>query len=125
MKDTLQPGLSLEHSHSVTDAMAPAHLPVKVLSTPSMVQLIEATCYACAQPHLDSNESTVGTHICVSHAAAARSGETVAVKVTLREINKRRLKFEVAVVGAAGPISLGTHERAVIDLDRMRGRTAG
>ncbi len=125
MKDTLKPGLLLEHSHSVTDAMSPAHIPVKVLSTPSMVQLIEATCFACVQPHLDANESTVGTHICVSHAAAARSGETVTVKVALREINKRRLKFDVEVTGPAVTISSGTHERAVIDLDRMRGRTAG
>lgn len=122
MKDTLKPGLTLEHTHSVTDAMAPAHIPIKVLSTPSMIQMIEATCFACAQPHLDENESTVGTHVCVSHVGPARSGETVTIKVTLREINKRRLTFDTEVKAPAGVISTGTHERAVIDLERMKAR---
>ena len=124
MKDTLEPGLSLELSHAVTDAMAPAHIPVKILSTPSMIGLIEQTCYACAQAHLDDGETTVGTHVCVSHTGPARSGETIQVRVELREMNKRRLKFDVEVSAAAGTISSGTHERAVVDLDRMRGRQA-
>ena len=123
MKDSLKPGLNLEHSHAVTDAMAPAHIPIKVLSTPSMVQLIEATCYSCVQPHLDEHESTVGTHVCVSHVGPARSGETVTIKAVLNEINKRRLTFEVEVAAPSGVISTGSHERAVVDLERMRARS--
>ncbi len=87
-----------------------------------MIGLIEGTCYACAQQHLDEGETTVGTHVCVSHTGPARSGETVQVRVALREVNKRRLTFETEVVAAAGTISTGTHERAVVNLDRMRGK---
>ena len=62
MKDTLQVGIENEMTYTVTAEMSPAHLPVKVLSTPSMIQLIEGTCLQGVQPHLDDNETTVGTH---------------------------------------------------------------
>src|SRR5437879_805217 len=75
MKDTLKPGISLEARHTVTPEMAPVHLPVKVLSTPSMIQLIEGTCLQAAQAHLDEGETTVGTHVCVSHSGPAAGGE--------------------------------------------------
>lgn len=121
MKDSLQPGLELEMAYEVQADMAPPHLPVKVLSTPSMISLIEGTCLQCAQPHLDDNETTVGTHVNVSHTGPARLGEEVRVSVTLKEMNKRRLLFDVQVAAPQGTISSGTHERAVVDLARMAG----
>jgi fluoroacetyl-CoA thioesterase len=119
VKDTLAAGISLESTYAVTKDMAPPHLPVAVLSTPSMVQLIEATCLNAAQPHLDDGEVTVGTHICVSHAGAAMAGEDVTVTCTLDTVEKRRLTFNVAVRAANGIISEGTHQRAVIDASRF------
>jgi fluoroacetyl-CoA thioesterase len=112
-------GLALERTYTVTEDMAPRHLPVKVLSTPSMVQLVEATCLEAAQPHLDENEVTVGTHICVSHSGAGLAGEDVKVACALRAVERRRLTFEVNVVGANGVISEGTHQRAVVDASRF------
>ena len=38
----------------VTDEMSPPHLPNKVLSTPDMVRLIEATCLLGVQAHLEA-----------------------------------------------------------------------
>jgi len=119
MKDSLQIGISNEMAFTVTDDMAPPHLPVKVLSTPSMIQLIEGTCLQNAQPHLDEGETTVGTHVNVSHAGKAMSGEEISIRSTLKEINKRRLLFEIEVTAPSGIISTGTHERAVINLARM------
>ena len=93
-----------------------------VISTPSMIGLIEGTCLQCAQPHLDATETTVGTHVNVSHSAAAYNGEEITVKSRLKEINKRRLLFEIEVLSPRGPISSGTHERAVIDLTKFGGK---
>ena len=121
MKDSLCIGIENEMKYTVTAEMSPPHLPVTVLSTPSMIQLIESTCLQSVQPHLDENETTVGTHVNVSHAGPAREGEEVTIKSTLREIKKRRLLFEVEVIGPHGSISTGTHERAVVDLARMAG----
>ncbi len=120
MRDTLEPGLGNEASYTVTADMAPSHLPTVVLSTPSMIGLIERTCLEAVQPHLDEGETTVGTHVCVSHQAAAREGEVFTVRCRLAKIEKRRLTFDVSVDGPAGRLSEGTHERAVVSLDRMR-----
>jgi fluoroacetyl-CoA thioesterase len=121
MKDSLSPGIEIEHEVRVTDDMAPAHLPAKVLSTPSMVGLIEGVCLAAAIPHLDLGETTVGTHISISHTGPAASGETVRIKARLVKREKRRLTFEVEVLSPRASISQGTHERAVVDLSRFAG----
>ena len=119
MKDTLEVGLTGEQTVTVTDEMKPGHLPVAVLSTPSMVQLIEMTCLMTAQPHLDDNEVTVGTHVCVSHAGAVMAGEEVVIACRLAQVEKRRLTFDVNVTGPNGVISEGTHQRAVVDSSRF------
>jgi len=119
MKDSLAPGIESEQTVTVTDDMSPAHLPAKVLSTPAMVGLIEATCLSAAVPHLDPGETTVGTHVSISHTGPAQSGEQVRVRARLVKREKRRLTFEVEVLSPRGSISQGTHERAVVDLSRF------
>ena len=119
MRDTLQPGVEGESRHVVTPGMSPAHLPRVVLSTPSMIQLIEQTCLGVARDHLDDGETTVGTHVCVSHRAAALEGEEVVVRCRLARLERRRLTFDVEVEGVRGLLSEGTHERAVVLLERM------
>ncbi len=119
MKETLEIGIELEKQYQVTKDMAPPHLPMPVLSTPSMVGLIEATCLQCAQPHLEGMETTVGTHVNVSHSGAANAGEEVTITARLKEINKRRLLFEIEVLSPRGSISTGTHERAVVDFSKF------
>ena len=122
MKETLAIGIVNEQSFTVDKTMSPAHIPAVVLSTPAMIGMIEGVCLQCAQPHLDDNETTVGTHVNVSHLGAAFEGEEVAIKANLKEINKRRLLFEVEVRSPRDAISTGTHERAVVDLSRFGGK---
>ena len=121
MRETLQPGITNEATYTVTAAMSAPHLPKVVLSTPSMVGLIEGTCLQAVQPELDDGETTVGTHVCVSHQAAAAEGEQITIRCRLAKIEKRRLTFDVSVSGPAGVVSHGTHERAVVSLARMGG----
>ena len=84
-----------------------------------MIQLIEATCLTTVQPHLDEGQTTVGTHVCVSHDAGAFVGETITVECRLAEIDRRRLTFETTVTCGDRTLSTGTHQRAVIDLSRF------
>ena len=120
MRDTLQPGLTNQSRYTVTKDMSAPHLPRVVLSTPTMIGLIEGTCLEATRPHLDDGETTVGTHVCVSHQAAAGEGVEITIDCRLREIDRRRLLFDVSVDTPQGLISQGTHERAVVSLDRMR-----
>jgi fluoroacetyl-CoA thioesterase len=119
MKDSLAPGIETAADHAVTDDMSPPHLPMKVLSTPSMIMLMERTCLEAVLDHLDPGESTVGTHVCVSHVAAAASGETVTVAARLTERDRRRLTFEVRATVGDRMLGEGTHQRAVIDTSRF------
>jgi fluoroacetyl-CoA thioesterase len=119
MKESLAPGLTLEARYAVTSAMAPPHLPVEVLGTPSMIQLIEATCLQAAAGHLDDGETTVGTHVCVSHSGPAMAGEEVVVSCRLDTVERRRLTFTVEVRSPRATISDGTHQRAVVDSSRF------
>ena len=119
MKDTLAVGLTGDGSYTVTADMSPPHLPAVVLSTPSMIGLIEMTCLTTAQQHLDEGETTVGTHVCVSHLAAAGEGEEVHVACRLSERDRRRLTFDTRVTCGDRVLSEGTHQRAVIDTARF------
>jgi len=121
MNDAIQIGLENETTHTVTADMSPGHLPITVLSTPAMIQLIEGTCLESTQPFLEEGQTTVGTHINVSHSGPAKEGEEFRITSKLIEINKRRLLFEVEVTAPHGTISKGTHQRHIVDLSRMAG----
>ena len=64
--------------------------------------------------HLDEGETTVGTHICVSHAKAVNVGDSVVVSCELTERDRRRLTFRVGVRHGEAVVSEGTHERFVV-----------
>jgi fluoroacetyl-CoA thioesterase len=119
MKETLAVGITNENSHTVTKDMSPENLPAVVLSTPTMVRLIEGCCLRAVAPHLEEGEATVGTHICVGHDAAVNEGEDFVISCRLASIEKRRLNFDVSVDGPRGPVSRGTHQRAVVNLARF------
>lgn len=120
MKESLTPGLSGLEDHTVTPDLAPQHMPdVTVLSTPAMINMMELTSHALVAPHLDDDETSVGTHVDVSHVAAAAAGEHVTVTSTLVGVRGNRLSFEIAVHSGDRLIGEGTHERAVIDMSRL------
>ena len=116
MKDTLATGVRGSARHLVTADMSPPHLPSKVLSTPSMIQLIEGTCLTTAQAHLDGNETTVGIHVCVSHSASVAAGEEIEISCELTEIDRRRLVFATTVAAGERIVSEGTHQRFVVSV---------
>ena len=80
--ETLQAGLSHEASYRVTPDMSPPHVQ-NILSTSRMIALMEDTCLAAVQPLLGEGQTTVGTHVNVSHVGTARAGEEVTVRIRL------------------------------------------
>ncbi|MBM45037.1 MAG: thioesterase [Acidimicrobiaceae bacterium] len=110
----LQIGQLFSDNVEVTDDMSPPHLPNKVLSTPDMVRLIEGTCLFGVQSYLESDQTTVGIHVCVSHSAAVASGEEVVVAAELAEIDRKRLVFNIRVTHGEVLVSEGTHQRFIV-----------
>ncbi len=111
-------GLTHSRSVKVTDDMTPAHLrsePIRVLSTPDMIRLIEQTAIEAVAPCLAPGQATVGTRVDVAHLAATPVGMTVTITVELVEIDRRRLGFRVAVRDELDEAGKGTHERFIVE----------
>ncbi len=129
MRESLKAGIKFEHSFTLTDMkMVPALYPEaieflqmpEVFATGFMVGFLEWACLKSVIPYLDwPEEQTVGTHVNVSHVAATPSGFTVTAKTELVEIDGRRLKFNVEGHDGTEIISVGTHERFVINKQKF------
>lgn len=117
-------GTTHEIRVTVTPDMGVSHLgpAAAVLSTPSMIGLMEQCCLQAMRPFLAENENSVGTKVCVTHDAALRIGEEAVIQASLSEFTGRRYVWEVTALSAEGKkLGGGTHERAVIDTTRFRG----
>jgi predicted thioesterase len=91
-------------------------LPVKVLSTPGMIAMMERTAAVLAQEHLPEGKATVGFEVCVKHVAGALEGAGCVARATLREVaDGRKYRFDVEVVEGDRTIGVGTHERRVVE----------
>lgn len=119
MLDTLPPGLENEKTFTITDEMGTGHTGTLVLSTPSMIGLMEGICLEALTEHLAAGQSTVGVHVCVSHVAASVSGEEVTVRCRVTDVVRRRVTFAVSARVGDRLLGEGTHQRAVIDTNRF------
>ena len=100
-----------------------AHLKrIAVLSTPSLVLLVERTAAELAAPFLDEGEGTVGTAIALEHLDAVKKGGIVTISVVLKKTEGRRLDFEFTAVSGDRSIGRGSHSRFVVDIQRFAAR---
>ena len=91
-------------------------LPVKVLSTPSMIGMMERCASILAYEHLPEGKVTVGFEVCVKHVGSAAEGSGCTVHARLDEVvDGRKLRFAVEVREGERTIGVGTHERRVVD----------
>lgn len=95
---------------------------VPVFATPYMVALMENAAVNAVTAHLEAGQGTVGTRLDVSHDAATPIGMKVWAECTLRELDGKRLVFDVAAFDEAGPIGKGTHERFLIQTEKFLAR---
>ena len=116
---TLEPGIERTEDFTaegrlLTDVRGT--LPVKVLSTPGMVAMMERCATTLGWEHLEDGKATVGFEICIKHVAAAAEGAACTVTATLREVvDERKLRFDVEVREGERTIGVGTHERRVVE----------
>ena len=97
----------------------------RVLSTPRMIQFMEATSRNLVLAMLEPGHDTVGTHVNVYHRAAAPMGSTVKFHAEFVRVDNRRVHFNVKATMGDTVIGEGTHERAVIDVRRFKERVQG
>lgn len=91
-----------------------------VLATPAMIALMEQTAWKSIVPYLDSNQSSVGTRLDITHDAPTPLGMTVTCESELVKIDGRRLVFTVTASDDKGIIGKGIHERFLIQEDTFQ-----
>jgi fluoroacetyl-CoA thioesterase len=99
-----------------------------VYASARMIGLAEATCAALMAEHLGPDETSVGVSFQFSHEAATPIGMAVRIAVRLVAIDRRRCVFEIEGHDAVDRITVGRHERFVVErakfLERVRAKAA-
>ena len=93
-----------------------------VLSTPTMVAMMEQAAIEAIKPFLDAGESSVGMSIEVSHTAATPPGHRARAEAEVTKVEGRRLEFTVIAFDDVEQIGSGTHRRAIVDAAKFNDR---
>jgi len=95
-----------------------------VLATPILIGLLENASATAVRPYLPTGKLTVGTRVNVQHLAATPPGFTVVARSRLREVEGRKLLFDVDAHDGVEKVAEGTHERMIVDEARFLDRAA-
>lgn len=101
----------------VTDEMTAKRIGTagaKILSTPNMLALMEACALELAKEYLDEGMTTVGAEAHVRHLASTPVGMKVTATATLREIERRKMWFDIEVHDEKGKCGEGWHLRIMV-----------
>jgi predicted thioesterase len=119
--DNVKPGLSAELDVEVTAAMTinrTGRDGADVLSTPSLLDLMERCSIKVADPHLPADSVTVGYAVDgLRHLAPTLLGGRLKVRSELTEVNGKRLTFAIEAFEGDKKIGVATHKRAIISPD--------
>jgi fluoroacetyl-CoA thioesterase len=117
--DQLKPGLSAEVTAVVDDSLVVKHVGGDgVLSTPSMIGMMERAGIQAVQAILPEGYTTVGFEVNIKHFAATPKGKKVTARAELLEIDGRKLRFKVEAYDEDKKVGEGTHRRAIVQMHR-------
>jgi fluoroacetyl-CoA thioesterase len=74
-------------------------------------------------PELEPGQTTVGMLVNIKHLAATPLDMKVTATARLKEVDGRRLVFDVEAYDEREKIGEGRHERFIVDLQRFLERT--
>jgi len=129
MKGSLEEGLTFTHCYRVPQEKTVPFVFQEsdlfqtmppVFATAFMVGLMEWTCMEALRPHMDDDEISLGTNICVTHSAATPPGMQVDVEVKLLEVSGPKTKWSIIARDEKDVIGEGTHERFSIDGNKFK-----
>jgi predicted thioesterase len=125
VKKTLVPGVEGKFRHRVVTAdLVNARLPAMpaVLSTPSLLMVLEIAAHDAIAPHLDRGEASVGAGISLRHLAPTLCGDTVTATARVTAIDGKLITVQLEAHDSRQKIAEGSHDRVVIDLERFKER---
>jgi len=86
----------------------------KILSTPNMLSLMENSAIELCKYYIEDGMTTVGAEAHVRHLAPTPVGMKVSATATLREIQGRKLWFDIEVNDEKGKCGDGWHKRVMV-----------
>ena len=114
----LEIGMKYEIDRAVTEndtAAKAASGSVEVLATPVMIAWMEEASLRLAQKELEEGLTTVGTEVNIKHLKGTLVGKTVKIVSVLKEIDRKKLVFDVEVLEDGVVVGSGSHTRFIID----------
>jgi fluoroacetyl-CoA thioesterase len=94
-------------------------VPVNVLSTPRLVQLLEAAAIEAIQDFIPTDQMSLGTEVRIRHLSATPLGMKVTANALLKRVDKNRLFFLVDAYDEKEKVAEGEHERVLVSKDRF------
>lgn len=88
---------------------------LEVFATPTMVALMENAAMNAVSGELPEGSTTVGAVMNTTHIKPSALGDNVSATAILKEVEGRKLTFEVKAEDTKGVIGEGIHIRYVVD----------
>ena len=90
-----------------------------VFATSRMIALMEIAAARALRPLLEEGELSVGVSLDVQHTAATPPGGRVTATARYQRMLGRLYRFEVIAADEAGEVGRGTHDRAIVGVQRL------
>ena len=90
-----------------------------VLATPALVALMENAAMNAVVGELPEGATTVGAMMNTTHIKPSAMGDTVSATAVLKEVEGRKLTFEVHAKDSKGVIGEGMHVRYIVDREKF------
>jgi len=94
-------------------------VPVNVLSTPRLIQLLESAAIEAIRDHMPGDQVSLGTEIKIRHLSATPVGMKVTANALLKGVEKNRLHFLVNAYDEKEKVAEGDHERILVSKERF------
>jgi len=90
-----------------------------VLSTPRLIQLLEAAAIEAIKECIPDQQVSLGTRVNIRHLSATPLGMKVTAHALLTSVEKNRLLFVVDAYDQKEKVAEGEHERILVPLVRF------
>src|SRR3972149_4596389 len=94
-------------------------VPVDVLSTPRLIQLLETAAIKTIQEFIPPDQLSLGTQVKIRHLSPTPPGMRVVAHALLKEVDQNRLVFTVDAYDEKGKVAEGEHERILIPKEQF------
>jgi len=94
-------------------------VPVQVLSTPRLIQLLEAAAVDAIREFLGPDQMSLGSLVKIKHLSPTPLGMRVTAHAILKEVDDRRLLFWVDAHDELEKVAEGEHERVLVSREKF------